>query len=216
MFLSSHILSEVDRDLPAHRPGSRRAAGRGAHAQRAACRCAATHDGAVLDAGQRRHARAAGRDARLARAGAMGARRAGSAGRDHSALWRICRSPMCGSRHSRWTRPSFVSSVRAQARPKGSAGQEDRQSEGRALRRGGPTVTALVLRSLGRVRILSAALAVVLVGLQLSIIAAAATFVDTGGFERLAQVGAVVRPADDGTGAERPSAAWSCLRISIR
>ena len=44
------------------------------------------------------------------------------------------------------------------------------------------------VRSLGRVKILSAALALVLVALQLSIIAAAATFVDSGGFERLAQV----------------------------
>jgi hypothetical protein len=49
-------------------------------------------------------------------------------------------------------------------------------------------VTALVLRSLGRVRILSASLALVLAALQLSIIAAAATFVDGGSFERLAQV----------------------------
>jgi len=49
-------------------------------------------------------------------------------------------------------------------------------------------VTALVLRSLGRVRILSASLAVVLAALQLSIIAAAASFVDGGSFERLAQV----------------------------
>jgi ABC-2 type transport system permease protein len=49
-------------------------------------------------------------------------------------------------------------------------------------------VTALVLRSLGRVAVLSASLAVVLAALQLSIIAAAATFVDGGSFERLAQV----------------------------
>jgi ABC-type transport system involved in multi-copper enzyme maturation permease subunit len=49
-------------------------------------------------------------------------------------------------------------------------------------------VTALVLRSLGRVRMLSASLAVILGALQLSIIAAAATFVDGGSFERLAQV----------------------------
>lgn len=49
-------------------------------------------------------------------------------------------------------------------------------------------MTALVLRSLGRVRFLSASLAVVLAALQLSIIAAAATFVDGGSFERLAQV----------------------------
>jgi ABC-type transport system involved in multi-copper enzyme maturation permease subunit len=49
-------------------------------------------------------------------------------------------------------------------------------------------VTALVVRSLGRVRILSASLAVILGALQLSIIAAAATFVDGGSFERLAQV----------------------------
>jgi len=46
----------------------------------------------------------------------------------------------------------------------------------------------MVLRSLGRVRILSASLALVLAALQLSIIAAAATFVDGGSFERLAQV----------------------------
>ncbi len=49
-------------------------------------------------------------------------------------------------------------------------------------------MTALVLRSLGRVTVLSASLAVVLGALQLSIIAAAATFVDGGSFERLAQV----------------------------
>jgi len=49
-------------------------------------------------------------------------------------------------------------------------------------------VTTLVLRSLDRVRILSASLAVVLAALQLSIIAAAASFVDSGNFERLAQV----------------------------
>ena len=42
-------------------------------------------------------------------------------------------------------------------------------------------------------RVLTAALALVLIGLQLSIIAAAATFVDAGGFERLAQVGAPIR-----------------------
>ena len=49
-------------------------------------------------------------------------------------------------------------------------------------------MTALVLRSIGRVKMLSAALVLVLIGLQLSIIAAASSFVDTGGFERLAQV----------------------------
>jgi beta-exotoxin I transport system permease protein len=49
-------------------------------------------------------------------------------------------------------------------------------------------VTTLVLRSLGRVRILSASLALVLAALQLSIIAAAATYADGGSFERLAQV----------------------------
>ena len=47
---------------------------------------------------------------------------------------------------------------------------------------------ALVVRSLGRVRILSASLAIVLAALQLSIIAGAASFVDSGNFERLAQV----------------------------
>ena len=49
-------------------------------------------------------------------------------------------------------------------------------------------MTTLVLRSLGRVRILAASLALVLAALQLSIIAAATTFVDGGSFERLAQV----------------------------
>lgn len=49
-------------------------------------------------------------------------------------------------------------------------------------------MTALVLRSLGRVRILSASLAIVLAGLQLAIIASASTFVDSGNFERLSQV----------------------------
>jgi ABC-type transport system involved in multi-copper enzyme maturation permease subunit len=47
---------------------------------------------------------------------------------------------------------------------------------------------ALVIRSLGRVRVLSASLAVVLAALQLSIIASASTFVDSGNFERLSQV----------------------------
>ena len=46
---------------------------------------------------------------------------------------------------------------------------------------------ALVWRSFGRVKVLAAALALVLIGLQLSIIAAASTYVDTGGFERLDQ-----------------------------
>lgn len=49
-------------------------------------------------------------------------------------------------------------------------------------------MTALVLRSLDRVKVLSASLAVVLAALQLSIIAAAASFVNGGSFERLAQV----------------------------
>ena len=49
-------------------------------------------------------------------------------------------------------------------------------------------MTALVLRSLGRVRILSASLALVLAALQLAIIAAAASYADGGSFERLAQV----------------------------
>ena len=49
-------------------------------------------------------------------------------------------------------------------------------------------MTALVLRSLGRVKILSASLALVLIALQLSIIAGAASFVDSGNFERLSQV----------------------------
>jgi ABC-2 type transport system permease protein len=49
-------------------------------------------------------------------------------------------------------------------------------------------MTALVLRSLGRVRILTASLAVVLIALQLSIAAGAASFVDGGDFERLSQV----------------------------
>ena len=47
---------------------------------------------------------------------------------------------------------------------------------------------ALVCRSFGRVKVLFAALTIVLTGLQLSIIAAAASFVDGGDFERLAQV----------------------------
>lgn len=49
-------------------------------------------------------------------------------------------------------------------------------------------MTALVLRSLGRVKIVSASLGLVLAALQLSIIAGAATFVENGNFERLAQV----------------------------
>jgi ABC-2 type transport system permease protein len=47
---------------------------------------------------------------------------------------------------------------------------------------------ALVLRSFGRVKILSVSLALVLAALQLSIIAAAASFVDGGSFEQLVQV----------------------------
>jgi hypothetical protein len=49
-------------------------------------------------------------------------------------------------------------------------------------------MTVLVVRSLGRVKILSASLALVLIGLQLAIIAAASTFVDNGSFARLADV----------------------------
>jgi len=49
-------------------------------------------------------------------------------------------------------------------------------------------VTALVLRSLGRVRILSASLALVLTALQLAIIASAASFVASGNFARLSEV----------------------------
>jgi ABC-2 type transport system permease protein len=49
-------------------------------------------------------------------------------------------------------------------------------------------MTALVWRSLGRVKGLLTALTIVLVGLQLSIIAAAASFADGGDFERLSQV----------------------------
>ena len=47
---------------------------------------------------------------------------------------------------------------------------------------------ALVLRSLGRVRMLSASLVVVLIGLQLSLIAAASSFVEKGNFNLLPQV----------------------------
>jgi beta-exotoxin I transport system permease protein len=47
---------------------------------------------------------------------------------------------------------------------------------------------ALVWRSLGRVRVLSGALTLVLIGLQLSIIAAASSFVDSGNFARLAEI----------------------------
>jgi ABC-2 type transport system permease protein len=49
-------------------------------------------------------------------------------------------------------------------------------------------VTALVLRSFGRVKILTASLAVVLIGLQLAIIAAARSFSDGNVFERLSQI----------------------------
>jgi ABC-type transport system involved in multi-copper enzyme maturation permease subunit len=49
-------------------------------------------------------------------------------------------------------------------------------------------MTALVLRSLGRVKLLSGSLALVLIGLQLSIIAAASTFVNGGNFARLAEL----------------------------
>jgi hypothetical protein len=49
-------------------------------------------------------------------------------------------------------------------------------------------MTALVWRSLGRVKVLAAALAAVLIGLQLSIIAAATSFAGSGNFGRLADV----------------------------
>jgi ABC-type transport system involved in multi-copper enzyme maturation permease subunit len=49
-------------------------------------------------------------------------------------------------------------------------------------------MTALVLRSLGRIRILTASLAIVLMALQLAIIAAASSFVDRGNFQLLTQV----------------------------
>jgi ABC-type transport system involved in multi-copper enzyme maturation permease subunit len=49
-------------------------------------------------------------------------------------------------------------------------------------------MTALVLRSLGRVRTLTASLAIVLIALQLAIIAAASSFVERGNFELLSQV----------------------------
>jgi ABC-type transport system involved in multi-copper enzyme maturation permease subunit len=47
---------------------------------------------------------------------------------------------------------------------------------------------ALVLRSLGRVKILSASLAIVLIALQLAVIAAAASLAGEGRFEQLAQI----------------------------
>jgi len=49
-------------------------------------------------------------------------------------------------------------------------------------------MTALVIRSLGRVRILSASLAIVLICLQLALVAAAASFTGDGRFEQLAQI----------------------------
>jgi ABC-type transport system involved in multi-copper enzyme maturation permease subunit len=49
-------------------------------------------------------------------------------------------------------------------------------------------VTALVVRSLGRVKILSTSLALVLAGLQLALIAAAASFTGDGRFEQLADI----------------------------
>jgi hypothetical protein len=49
-------------------------------------------------------------------------------------------------------------------------------------------MTALVVRSLGRVRILSTALAVILIALQLSIIAAARTLTEGDAFQRLSQL----------------------------
>jgi beta-exotoxin I transport system ATP-binding protein len=71
--------------LSAHRPGSRRSARGRAHAERTAGRRTETHDGAVLDARQRRYPRVTRRDADHARGGALGPRRTGSARRDHSA-----------------------------------------------------------------------------------------------------------------------------------
>ena len=47
---------------------------------------------------------------------------------------------------------------------------------------------ALVCRSFGRIKILFAALTAVLIALQISIIAAASSFVDSGDFTRLAQI----------------------------
>ena len=49
-------------------------------------------------------------------------------------------------------------------------------------------MTALVLRSFGRVKVLTASLAVVLIALQLAIIAAARTFSDGDIFERMSQI----------------------------
>jgi ABC-2 type transport system permease protein len=49
-------------------------------------------------------------------------------------------------------------------------------------------MTALVLRSLGRIKILLASLTIVLIGLQLSIIAAASSFTERGNFQLLTEV----------------------------
>ena len=49
-------------------------------------------------------------------------------------------------------------------------------------------MTALVVRSLGRVKFLSTSLALVLAGLQLALIAAAASFMGDGRFEQLADI----------------------------
>lgn len=49
-------------------------------------------------------------------------------------------------------------------------------------------MTALVVRSLGRVKILSTSLALVLAGLQLALIAAAASFMGDGRYEQLADI----------------------------
>ena len=52
----------------------------------------------------------------------------------------------------------------------------------------GREMTALVVRSLGRVKFLSTSLALVLAGLQLALIAAAASFTGDGRFEQLADI----------------------------
>jgi ABC-type transporter Mla maintaining outer membrane lipid asymmetry ATPase subunit MlaF len=174
VFLSSHILSEVDRIC--QRIGLVRGGQLVAVRTLKELRAAAPRRMTVsFGAGQRRHAEPGRRDARRPRAGALGARCRGPARRHHSAARQsACRRRAAGSVHTGRSDPAVDGFSAVQSGVEG--------------RRGRPEMTALVVRSLGRVRILSTSLALVLIGLQLAIIAAAASFADGGNFERLAQI----------------------------
>ena len=131
------------------------------HAQRAAGRGAATTDGPVLDARERGHAEPAGATL-VTREPA----RWGSTSRDHSEV--VPHFANLPSRTSTLSAFSLDDAILA------FAGRRMRQPYARARR------DCAVWAIARRVRVLSGALTLVLIGLQLSIIAAAATFVDSG------------------------------------